>query len=130
MAAGKQRCKFLFEIVFTVSSADEIKHCQTIFAVGKTLFTELGLCGAYITVDGIVVAAALGEIVGNVLFEHVEKALVEYTGIYPMMASSFASLFGKNVRYINREEDEGDEGLRRSKMSYHPVILKEKYIAK
>ena len=95
-----------------------------------TLFTELGLCGAYITVDGIVVAAALGEIVGNVLFEHVEKALVEYTGIYPMMAGSFASLFGKNVRYINREEDEGDEGLRRSKMSYHPVILKEKYIAK
>lgn len=95
-----------------------------------TLFSELGLCGAYITVDDVVVAASLGEIVGDVLFEHVEKALVEYTGIYPMMANSFASLFGKNVRYINREEDEGDEGLRKSKMSYHPVILKEKYAVK
>lgn len=93
-----------------------------------TLFNELGLCGAYVTVEDKVVAASLGEIVGDVLFVHVEKALVEYTGVYPMMANSFASLFGKNVRFINREEDEGDEGLRRSKLSYHPVILKEKYV--
>lgn len=94
-----------------------------------TLFSELGLCGAYITVDDVAIAASLGETVGDVLFEHVEKALVEYTGVYPMMANSFASLFGETARYINREEDEGDEGLRRSKMSYHPVILKEKYVA-
>ena len=95
-----------------------------------TMFSELGLCGAYITVDGKVVAASLGEIVGDVLFSHVEKALVEYTGVYPMMANSFASLFGSSLRYLNREEDDGDEGLRRSKLSYHPVILKEKYVAR
>ncbi len=95
-----------------------------------TMFSELGLCGAYITVDGKVVAASLGEVVGDVLFSHVEKALVEYTGVYPMMANSFASLFGSSLRYLNREEDDGDEGLRRSKLSYHPVILKEKYVAR
>ena len=94
------------------------------------IFFELGLCGAYITVGESVVAASLGEIAGNTLFVHTEKALVEFSGVYPMMANSFARLFGGDVKYINREEDEGDEGLRRSKMSYHPVILKEKYFAR
>lgn len=95
-----------------------------------TLFNELGLCGAYITVDGAVIAASLGEVIGDTLFIHVEKAMTEYSGVYPMMANSFARLFGEGTKYTNREEDEGDEGLRKSKLSYHPVILREKYVTK
>ena len=84
--------------------------------------------GGILYVNGNVVGVSLGEITGDTLYIHTEKADVAYQGSYPMLMNQFAINFAaEDTVYINREEDDGVEGLRASKMSYHPVDLLEKY---
>ncbi len=92
-------------------------------------YDAYGFVGGVLTVDGTVVGFSLNEIIGDTLYTHVEKADRSFIGVYQMLASrSAAALTGDAVQYVNREEDMGDEGLRRSKESYHPVKLLKKYI--
>ncbi|MBQ7348543.1 MAG: GNAT family N-acetyltransferase [Clostridia bacterium] len=94
-------------------------------------FEALGQIGAYLEVDGKIVAFSVGEQIGNTLIVHVEKGLKSYDGVYPTMAQEFAKLFvNDGIKYINREEDCGDMGLRISKLQYHPLEIKEKNIIK
>ncbi len=90
---------------------------------------QFGLPGAYIQVDGAIVAMAIGEIINDTLYCHIEKANREYPGSYQMIVKEFSgdmrNTYG--IQYINREEDVGDPGLRTSKLSYHPVALLDKY---
>ena len=82
-------------------------------------------------VNGRVVGFSAGEIVGDTLIIHIEKADIAYEGIYQVLVNEYAKCFvTPDVRYINREEDVGDEGIRRSKESYHPVRLLEKYLVR
>lgn len=88
----------------------------------------LCLPGGFIEVDGAIVAMAVGEIFNDTLCVHIEKADREYAGSYPMIVKEFASHnVTEDIRYINREDDVGDEGLRTSKLSYHPIRLLDKY---
>ena len=77
--------------------------------------------------DGKIIAISIGEVVGDTLIVHIEKGLTEYDGVYPTMASEFAKAFAEDgVKYINREEDCGEQGLRTSKLQYQPIEIKEK----
>ena len=89
----------------------------------------LDLLTAMIRVDGKIVAISVGEMLGDTLIIHVEKALPAYGGVYPTICSLFAARYGKNATYINREDDSGDEGLRVSKTQYHPIALLDKRLA-
>ena len=83
--------------------------------------------GGYLLVDGKIIAISIGEVVGDTLIVHIEKGLTEYDGVYPTMASEFAKAFAEDgVKYINREEDCGEQGLRTSKLQYQPIEIKEK----
>ena len=87
-----------------------------------------GLPGAFIEVEGKIIALSIGEIVNDTLYRHIEKANRDYQGSYQMIVKEFASdMMQYGIKYINREEDVGDEGLRTSKLSYHPVQLLDKY---
>ena len=89
---------------------------------------QYGLLGGILRVDGRIVGVAMGEIVRDTLFTHIEKANIEYPGVYQKLVNCFARTFATGeVRFINREEDVGDPGLRKSKLSYHPLTLLEKF---
>jgi hypothetical protein len=87
------------------------------------------LPGAFIEVDGVIVALSIGEVIKDTLYCHIEKANRDYPGSYQMIVKEFSSDMRRTygIEYINREEDVGDEGLRTSKLSYHPVALLDKY---
>lgn len=85
---------------------------------------EYGFFGNILRVDGVIVAVAIGEIIGDTLFIHIEKARRDYFGVHQMIVREFAKAHtNETVCFINREDDSGDEGLRTSKLSYQPVEL-------
>lgn len=94
-------------------------------------FNELDFDGALIKIDDKVIAFTIGEKGwGNNYVVHVEKAFSNIQGAYPMINREFVRLVCKDYRYINREEDLGNEGLRKAKLSYYPEIILDKYTAK
>lgn len=83
-----------------------------------------------IKVDDKVVAFTLGEVWGDMLYIHIEKADREYAGLGETLTSEFAAdIIGEmpQVTLINREEDLGNEGLRQAKRAYNPTAMLNRY---
>lgn len=110
----------------TDSAADEYRAVQYAFAH----YAELELFGGILLVEGNVVAFTYGSPVNADTFVvHVEKADVDYEGAYTMINKCFVDSLPDRYVFVNREEDMGIEGLRRAKLSYHPTILLNKWMA-
>lgn len=105
-------------------------------AVGCALnnFTALGLEGGILYKGGRPVAFTIGEVLNsNTYVTHIEKAFSEIQGAYPMVNQQFALQIRERhpgMLYVNREEDTGDEGLRRAKLSYYPEKMAERNLAR
>lgn len=113
---------------------DEENKDSRIFKEEKRIFCRIlseyastGQTGGVLTVGGKIVAITFGEVVGDTLYVHFEKALRKYKGSYAMINYLFVNSFKKPFDYVNREEDVGDEGLRQAKLNLHPVRLIEKF---
>ena len=91
------------------------------------LMDELQLTGGLLRADGNVVAFTIGEpVCGDTMVVHIEKAYADVQGAYPMINQQFLLHEASQYRYVNREEDMGEPGLRKAKESYHPIFLVEK----
>lgn len=91
-------------------------------------FSELGLNGGIVRIGGKIAAFTIGEgLNSNTFCVHIEKADTSYNGIYAGINNCFAREFASGFEYINREEDLGIEGLRKSKLSYHPAFILNKH---
>ena len=93
-------------------------------------YEEYAMFGGLLSVKGEVVAFSIGERVRDTVFVHIEKADIRYQGAYQVMVQEFVKRFAGDAEFVNREEDVGDLGLRKSKLSYHPVELLEKSTVK
>lgn len=80
--------------------------------------------------EGKAVAFTVGEVIGDTLYVHIEKMDHNTAGAGESINKLFASyILGRHpgVKYINREDDAGDPGLRKAKESYHPLSVLKKY---
>lgn len=90
----------------------------------------LNLAGGLIRLNGRIAALSVGErLNSNTFVVHFEKALFDFPGAYTVINQQFVQHECAGFEYVNREEDTGDPGLRRSKLSYYPEILLAKYQA-
>ena len=96
-------------------------------------YEQLDLYGLLLRAEGRVLAFTMGSLINEETIDvHFEKAYGEIQGAYPMINREFARWVRENhphVLWLNREDDMGLEGLRRSKNSYHPDRMVEKYLA-
>lgn len=91
-------------------------------------FRVLELTGGIIEIDKEIVGFTLGEPLNRKTFViHFEKTDRRYKGLPAVMNQEFVAHEAHGYKYINREEDLGEPGLRTSKLSYHPVRLVDKY---
>lgn len=94
-------------------------------------YERLGFVGGLLRADGRVIAYTFGEPINAKIFcTHVEKAFADIRGAYPMINQQFCINELMGYKYINREDDAGEEGLRQAKESYQPAILLPKFTAK
>lgn len=91
-------------------------------------FDFLGLRGGILRLAGRPVAFSFGEALNPDTFViHMEKADPSIQGLYPMINQECCRQAWGDAVWLNREEDMGEEGLRKAKESYYPVRLIEKY---
>ncbi len=94
-------------------------------------YEELDFVGGLIRADGEVIAYTMGERMNEDTFcVHFEKAFSSYRGAYPMINREFCERELSAYRYVDREDDLGADNLRKAKLSYYPVIIKEEFEAK
>ena len=96
-------------------------------------YMGLGMEGILLLDEGKVLAVTMGSRLSNNTFDiHFEKAREDVDGAYTAVNCEFARhlrLKYPEVRYLNREDDLGLEGLRKAKLSYNPHHLVEKHWA-
>ena len=86
------------------------------------------LLGGAIMVEDIIVAYTIAEPLDkDTVVIHFEKGCPAHKGIYQAINQMFLESLKGRFRLVNREQDLGDEGLRKAKMSYHPVDFNQKY---
>jgi hypothetical protein len=112
---------------------------------GDYMLESLAMARAFRHFDGLkmeglvllqgdeVLAVTLGSRLSADTFDiHFEKAREEADGAYPTINCEFARYLREKypqVRYLNREDDMGLEGLRKAKLSWCPDHMIEKYWA-
>lgn len=114
------------------SGVDEDAYREELLAITRAFdYSDvLEMYGGMILIDGEVsaftIASPQNSDAMDILFE---KAFFDVKGLYQIIFNEFCKNRLSSYKYINREEDLGIEGLRKSKLSYNPIFLTDKYEA-
>jgi len=87
-----------------------------------------GLIGGAIIADQKMVAYTIAEPLSqDTVVIHFEKGNPDYKGAYQAINQMFLEHNSEQFDFVNREQDLGDEGLRKAKLSYNPTNFLKKY---
>lgn len=101
---------------------------QSISRIFKDWEQLSGMLGGAILVNGQMVAYTIAEaLTDETVVIHFEKGDTQYKGVYQAINQMFLAHSANHFVLVNREQDLNDEGLRKSKLSYHPVEYLRKY---
>ncbi len=86
------------------------------------------LLGGAIRVNGRMIAYTVAEPLDpSMLVIHFEKGQTGFKGVYQAINQMFLEHQGQDFQWVNREQDLGDEGLRKAKTGYHPTRFMKKF---
>jgi len=109
------------------SSAELAAEDRVIAKVLTSFAAFPRLLGGALLVDSRVVAFTVAEpLQPDTLVIHFEKGMNNYKGVYQAINREFLAA-QTGFAFVNREQDLGDEGLRKAKSSYNPVAFIRKY---
>lgn len=91
-------------------------------------FSAFGLFGAAIKVENKICAVAIAQKLNpQALVMHILKADPNMPGLYQVILNEFLRAQAGSFEFVNLEQDLGIEGLRKSKLSYHPFKMVDKF---
>ena len=109
---------------------DELKQELEIIKLVFDNYEDLDFVGGLIRVDAEVIAYTMGERMNDETFcVHFEKAFSSYRGAYPMINREFCERELGAYNFVDREDDLDVDNLRKAKLSYYPVVIKEEFEA-
>lgn len=87
-----------------------------------------GLIGGGLVVDEKMIAYTIAEALDDTtIVIHFEKGCPNFKGVYQAINQIFLERCCQGYKIVNREQDLGDDGLRKAKLSYNPVAFLKKY---
>lgn len=134
-ANGREAAVFVSSGRVEAAKLDNLMACYELDASARVLADIVDyptFCGAVLRLaDGRIAAVTAGEVSGDTLIVHIEKADHEIAGSGETIACLFVRQMLEqrpSLRFVNREDDSGDPGLQRAKLSWLPVGMLRKYI--
>ena len=130
LADARQMVDEWYEERMKQSEGDDYYMERTAIHRALRHVSELGMEGLLLRHNGRVVAMTMGSRLSRDTIDvHFEKARADVPGAYAAINCEFARHIRAKypeIRFLDREEDMGLEGLRRAKRSYHPHHMVQK----
>ncbi len=112
-----------------IASPSLIAETKAVHRILDSWSTLGNLVGGALYVDDSMVAFTVGEALNSdTMVVHLEKGRTEYRGVYQAINYFFCqAAMAQGFTVINREQDAGEDGLRKAKLSYLPIGFIKKY---
>ena len=113
--------------------SDQIEREKTAISRAFDCFEKTNMDGMVLLDGGEVIAFSMGARMNEEYYDVCfEKAYSAINGAYAMINREFSRMVAQKypeLKFLNREDDMGEPGLRKAKESYQPTLLLEKFNA-